>query len=88
MKIKTILIENFKGIEKLRYDFKSTTVGLVAENGKGKTAFREAFFAAITGEFPENCIQTGKDFIPYCCNCSSSSYFAGYSTTSWYVNAW
>ena len=62
MLIKNIKIENFKSISNLDFDFEDTTVALIGKNGRGKTAFKEAFYAGITGEFPENCIQNGKDF--------------------------
>lgn len=61
MKIKKIKIENFKSIGKLEYTPKSTITMLIGPNGKGKTAFKEAFYAGITGEFPNNCIQNGKE---------------------------
>ena len=61
MKIKHISIENFKSIEKLEYDFNGVTTALIGKNGRGKTAFKEAFYAGLTGDFPDNCIRNGTD---------------------------
>lgn len=62
MLIKNIKIENFKSIDNLNFDFDEKVIALVGKNGRGKTAFKEAFYAGITGEFSENCIKKGKDY--------------------------
>lgn len=61
MKIKSITIKNFKSIDNLTYTSNNKIIALIGPNGRGKTAFKEAFYAGITGEFPEGCIQIGKD---------------------------
>ena len=61
MKIQKISIRNFKSIESLDFEFTDVTTALVAKNGRGKTAFKEAFYAGITGEFPDNCIRNGEE---------------------------
>lgn len=62
MKIKKIVIDNFKSIEHLEYDFNDVVVGLIGQNGRGKTAFKEAFYASITGDFPDDCIREGTEY--------------------------
>lgn len=61
MKIQRIIIENFKSIKKIDFRFDDVVTALVAPNGTGKTAFKQAFYAGITGDFPDNCIRTGAD---------------------------
>ena len=60
MKLSTINIENFKNIEHLDFSPTNTTVALIGKNGKGKTSFKEAVYAGITGVFPVNCIKEGE----------------------------
>jgi predicted outer membrane protein len=62
MKIKKIVINNFKSIEHLEYEFNDVILGLIGENGAGKSAFKEAIYASITGEFPDDCIKHGANF--------------------------
>lgn len=64
MKIKEVNIVNFKNIKELTYKPANVIAALIGDNGKGKTAFKEAFYAGITGEFPDNCIRKG------CSQCS------------------
>lgn len=62
MLIKNIKIENFKSIDNLDFDFDAKIIALIGKNGRGKTAFKQAFYAGITGEFPEDCIKRGKNY--------------------------
>lgn len=62
MKIQKIVIENFKSIEHLEFEFNDVISSLIGKNGRGKTAFREAFYASITGEFPDGCIRDGAEY--------------------------
>lgn len=62
MKIKGLYIKNFKGIEDLAYVPKTKILSVLGENGKGKSSFKEAFYAALTGRFPDNPIMLGKDY--------------------------
>ena len=62
MKLKKIKITNFKGIENLEHEFKNKTLVLAGKNGRGKTSFKEAVYATMTGVLPDNAIQKGKDF--------------------------
>ena len=61
MRIKSVNIKNFKNISDLSYEPTNKTVALIGKNGKGKTSFREALYAGITGDFPFNCIKEGED---------------------------
>ena len=61
MKIKKLHVINFKNIEDMTYTPANITAALIGHNGKGKTAFREAFYAGLTGDFPDNCITEGKN---------------------------
>jgi hypothetical protein len=60
MKINKVKITNFKNIEEVEYFPNNTTAVLIGHNGKGKTAFKEALYAGITGDFPEDCIKKGE----------------------------
>lgn len=62
MKFTNLQIENFKNISALNVNPVNKTIVLAGHNGKGKTSFRQAWYAAITGIFPDNCVQIGKDF--------------------------
>lgn len=59
MKIKSILINNFKGINCLEFIPGNKTVALIGKNGIGKTSFLEAVRFALTGDAPNNCITDG-----------------------------
>lgn len=61
MKIKSIEVINFKNITRMTYNPTNITAALIGHNGKGKTAFKEALYAGITGEFPDNCIMNGQN---------------------------
>lgn len=61
MKLKKIHVVNFKNIKDMTYTPTTPTAVLIGPNGKGKTAFKEAFYAGLTGEFPDNCITEGKN---------------------------
>lgn len=60
MKVKTLLIKNFKGISDLVIEPKEKIILAFGANGKGKTSFKEAFYAALTGNFPSNAIKLGE----------------------------
>lgn len=49
MYIKTVTIENFKGIEKCQLSFKKGFNLIIGENGKGKTSILEAISIGISG---------------------------------------
>lgn len=55
MFLKTLSIENFRGIEKLTLDLDETTV-LVGENNTGKTSILEALFTAMNRAFGRRAI--------------------------------
>ena len=57
MKIKSIEITNFKGIEHMSYIPKHKTCALIAPNGTGKTSFLEALRFGLTGDAPNKCIR-------------------------------
>lgn len=60
MKLQNIRIKDFKGLGNVTLDPEKINV-LTGENGKGKTSLLEAIRYIITGEYPENAIQIGKD---------------------------
>ena len=59
MKIKSMRVQNFKSIEDLTWTPDNTTTVLIGPNGRGKTTFKEALYAGLTGDFPDNCIRNG-----------------------------
>ena len=61
MKIKSIEINNFKGLTHLNYSPSNKICALIGENGAGKTSFLQAVRFGITGEAPEDCIKSSTD---------------------------
>lgn len=61
MEIKKICIKDFKGIEALRYEPEHKTAVLIAPNGTGKTSFKEAVYAGLTGVTPPYPIRNTAD---------------------------
>lgn len=64
MKIKTITIKNFKGIQQDTIKFANNKIAtLIGPNGIGKTSFIEAFRFGLTGIAPKNAIRDGADYM-------------------------
>lgn len=60
MKIQTIEIINFKGVEHQTCTFTDKTISLLlGHNGKGKTSFIEALQWGLTGVLPQNPVRDG-----------------------------
>lgn len=66
MKVKQLLIKNFKGIDELIIEPKEKLILAMGANGKGKTSFKEAFYAALTGNFPNDPIRLGESYCELC----------------------
>lgn len=66
MRVKELLIKNFKGIDELIVEPKEKLILAIGANGKGKTSFKEAFYAALTGNFPNDAIKLGHDYCELC----------------------
>lgn len=66
MRVKQLLIKNFKGIDELIVEPTEKLILAMGANGKGKTSFKEAFYAALTGNFPNDPIKLGEDFCELC----------------------
>lgn len=62
LKIKTINIDNFKGISSLHKDVEGNVIYVSGKNGAGKTSVLEAIYAAISkAHLPEKPIKEGED---------------------------
>lgn len=54
VKLRTMSLENFKGINKLRVDFKSSDVDVFGDNEAGKTTLFDAFLWCLNGKDSRN----------------------------------
>ena len=61
MKVKSVTIVHFKGIDYYEYIPKNPTACMLGNNGRGKTSFKQAVYAGLTGNFPDNCIAEDSD---------------------------
>ena len=60
MKIRSINIENFKGISELNHDFTKPVTIVTGKVGTGKTSFIQGLKFALTNELPDNPIKKGE----------------------------
>lgn len=59
MKVNTITIKNFKGIEEMTHKFEAPVTALVGKVGTGKTSFIQSMRFGLTNETPTNPIRDG-----------------------------
>ena len=59
MKIKSISIENFRGIQRFEHDFKNKVTVITGKCGKGKSSFLDAVRFPLTNILPENPVKDG-----------------------------
>lgn len=59
MKIKSISIENFRGIQRFEHEFKNKVTVITGKCGKGKSSFLDAVRFPLTNILPENPVKDG-----------------------------
>ena len=59
MRIKSISIENFRGIQRFEHDFKNKVTVITGKCGKGKSSFLDAVRFPLTNILPENPVKDG-----------------------------
>ena len=59
MKIKSISVENFRGIQRFEHEFKNKVTVITGKCGKGKSSFLDAVRFPLTNILPENPVKDG-----------------------------
>ena len=59
MRIKSISIENFRGIQRFEHEFKNKVTVITGKCGKGKSSFLDAVRFPLTNILPENPVKDG-----------------------------
>ena len=59
MKIKSISVENFRGIQRFEHEFKNKVTVITGKCGKGKSSFLDAVRFSLTNILPENPVKDG-----------------------------
>ena len=59
MKIKSISVENFRGIQRFEHEFKNKVTVITGRCGKGKSSFLDAVRFPLTNILPENAVKDG-----------------------------
>ena len=59
MKIKSISVENFRGIQRFEHEFKNKVTVITGKCGKGKSSFLDAVRFPLTNILPENAVKDG-----------------------------
>ena len=59
MKIKSISVENFRGIQRFEHEFKNKVTVITGKCGKGKSSFLDAVRFPLTNILPENSVKDG-----------------------------
>lgn len=59
MKIKSISVENFRGIQRFEHEFKNKVTIITGKCGKGKSSFLDAVRFPLTNILPENPVKDG-----------------------------
>lgn len=59
MKIKSISVENFRGIQRFKHEFKNKVTVITGKCGKGKSSFLDAVRFPLTNILPENPVKDG-----------------------------